>query len=81
MSRRGSAPTATEWIRGWITSDGTRHPGILERLDVIEKGVAKQGRLLYIVLAAVLFDAASNSKGELLHYLQDAAQIISSFIF
>lgn len=81
MSRYGrQSATAIEWIRGWVTSDGTRHPGILERLEVIEKKISGQSRLLWIVLASVLLDVATNTSGHLIPLLRDAAQTAGTLL-
>lgn len=79
MSRTGSRRrTPADLIWGWGT-EGERHPGILERLEGVEKAVSRQSRLLWAVFGAVLLDVATNSS-HLLPTLRALLPTLSQFL-
>lgn len=80
MSRVGSnRRSPADLIWGWGTN-GDRHPGILERLEIVEHTMRRQSRVLYVVLAAVMIDVASNSSGHLIPLLRASAQALGALL-
>lgn len=75
----GSKRTPADLIWGWGTN-GDRHPGILERLERVEKASMKNTKLSCLVLFMVVIDTATNAGGTLLDLLKSGFQLLPQLL-